>query len=321
MSDAQIAPAGAKKALAGEKFQDPDFTADGQPRAQVAFQGLQTLWVNTGTQCNIECLNCYIESSPANDRLVYLRTEELTPFLEEAARMGAGEIGFTGGEPFLNPDMADMTEAALSRGFRVLILTNAMRPMMRPRVRQALKGLLARYGEALALRVSIDHFTQAQHDEERGAGGFADTMEGMRWLAREGFALSVAGRLRWRENEAEMREGFAALFAQEGLAVDAHNPQALVLFPEMDENAPVPEITEACWGVLGKRPDDVMCASSRMIVKRKGADAPAVLACTLIPYDRAFELGRTLNDAAQNVSLNHPHCAKFCVLGGASCSG
>ncbi|MFB3054017.1 MAG: radical SAM protein, partial [Alphaproteobacteria bacterium] len=44
------------------------------------------------------------------------------------------------------------------------------------------------------------------------------------------------------------------------------------------------------------------------------------LACTLIPYDSRFELGVTLAQADQSVSLNHPHCAKFCVLGGGSCS-
>ena len=63
-----------------------------------------------------------------------------------------------------------------------------------------------------------------------------------------------------------------------------------------------------------------MCASSRMVVKRKGADTPAVLACTLLPYAPEFELGTTLEEAEKDVSLNHPHCAKFCVLGGASCS-
>ena len=56
------------------------------------------------------------------------------------------------------------------------------------------------------------------------------------------------------------------------------------------------------------------------MVKRKGAERSAVVACTLLPYDDQFELGATLADAAREVSLNHPHCAKFCVLGGASCS-
>ena len=31
--------------------------------------------------------------------------------------------------------------------------------------------------------------------------------------------------------------------------------------------------------------------------------------------------GATLAEAEGKVHLNHPHCAKFCVLGGASCSG
>jgi len=94
----------------------------------------------------------------------------------------------------------------------------------------------------------------------------------------------------------------------------------LTIFPEMDATVDVPEITEACWDILHKTPDDVMCSSSRMVVKRKGADAPAVVACTLLPYDRQFEMGRTLQEASAAVPLNHPHCAKFCVLGGAACS-
>jgi hypothetical protein len=63
-----------------------------------------------------------------------------------------------------------------------------------------------------------------------------------------------------------------------------------------------------------------MCASSRMVSKRKGAARPVVAACTLLPYDPQFELGETLAGALGSVALNHPHCAKFCVLGGASCS-
>jgi hypothetical protein len=106
-----------------------------------------------------------------------------------------------------------------------------------------------------------------------------------------------------------------------GLTLDAADPHRLVLFPEMDATADVPEITDRCWGILSKSPDSVMCASARMVVRRKGADRPAVLACTLLAYDAGFELGATLADADRPVALNHPHCARFCVLGGASCSG
>ena len=71
---------------------------------------------------------------------------------------------------------------------------------------------------------------------------------------------------------------------------------------------------------VGKSPLGVMCATSRMVIKRKHAAHPSVVACTLLPYDSRFELGCTLAEASVAVPLNHPHCAKFCVLGGGSCS-
>jgi hypothetical protein len=56
------------------------------------------------------------------------------------------------------------------------------------------------------------------------------------------------------------------------------------------------------------------------VIKRKGADRAKVVPCTLLPYDPAFELSERLAHAAGPVKLNHPFCAQFCVLGGASCS-
>jgi len=306
--------------LATGKFADPLFTRDGAPRASVPFTALKTLWINTGTLCNIECRSCYIDSSPTNDRLAYFTRAEAKPFLEEAAAMGAAEIGFTGGEPFMNPDMTGMAEDALALGLSVLVLTNAMRPAMRPAVRDAVRRLALDHGARLTLRVSLDHHTARHHDEERGAGAFDIAVAGLRALARDGVRLAVAGRRRPDESEAEARAGYRALFAANALPIDAGDPEALVLFPEMDARLDTPEITEACWGILKKAPESVMCATSRMVVKRKGAAAPAVLACTLIVDDPQFEMGATLAEAARPVRLNHAHCSRFCVLGGASCS-
>ncbi|MBI1391141.1 MAG: radical SAM protein [Alphaproteobacteria bacterium] len=303
-------------------FLDPFTTATGAQRATVALAGLETLWINTGTLCNLACKTCYIESSPTNDALAYPTLHEVSPYLREAKRRGAAKIGFTGGEPFLNPDAIPMIEESLSLGFSVLVLTNAMRPMMRPAVRQGLSRLQAAHGRRLVLRVSLDGYCAEVHDAERGAGSFAAALDGIAWLAGRGFRLAIAGRLLSGEDEPAMRMGFAELFAREGIDLDASSPSDLVIFPQMSEGTPTPEITEACWDLLGKSPNDVMCASSRMVVKRKGADRPSVLACTLISRDMAFDLGADL-DAACNaiVPLNHPYCSRFCVLGGASCSG
>ena len=163
----------------------------------------------------------------------------------------------------------------------------------------------------------MDHYTQRLHEMERGPHSWAPMIEGLRWLAAHEFRVHVAGRLFAGEAEGTARAGYARLFESLGLRLDALDPVALTLFPEMDASVDAPEITEACWAILDKAPSAMMCASSRMAVRRKGAPAPVVLACTLIAYDEAFEMGETLRAASGAVSLNHPHCARFCVLGGA----
>ena len=301
------------------KFTSRTRTAKGEPRASIALRALETLWFNTGTLCNIACANCYIESSPRNDRLAYLSVADVLRYLDEIERdrLPTRLIGFTGGEPFMNPAFPSILEETLSRGFETLTLTNAMRPMMR---RQSIIArLAATYGRAMRLRVSLDDHRAEIHDRERGPGSFAKTLEGLQWLAASGVTVEVAGRFLSGDEEHELRAGFARVLRACGIAIDTADPSQLVLFPEMTADADPPEITPACWGILKVSPDGIMCSNARMVAKRRGADSPAVLACTLLPYDERFELGATLAEANKPVHLAHRHCSTFCVLGGAAC--
>ncbi|WP_243451056.1 radical SAM protein [Sphingosinicella sp. CPCC 101087] len=294
------------------KFRNPALTAGGEKRATVAIERLDTLWINTGTLCNLACRTCYIESSPTNDALVYLRLAEAEAYFDEAGAHGTRTIGFTGGEPFMNREMVPMMGAALARGFDLLVLTNAMRPMRR--FESALLEMARAHGERVVMRVSLDDWRQSPHEAERGAETWEKALDGLVWLARAGFRVAVAGRR--AGSEAEARTGYGQLFDRLGIEVDH-----LVLFPTMDASADVPEITDACWDILRVSPEAMMCASSRMVVKAKGAERPHVVACTLLPYDPGFAMGETLGEAMRPVALNHPHCARFCVLGGARCTG
>ncbi|MFA5950076.1 MAG: radical SAM protein [Hyphomicrobium sp.] len=303
------------------KFTVPGITARGEMRARVPFRGYDTVWFNTGTLCNITCKNCYIESSPKNDRLAYLTRAEVREFLDEALslRDRPAEIGFTGGEPFMNPDFVGMLEDALEHGFAVLVLTNATRPMQRRK--DGLLALSRRFPGQLSIRVSLDHFEAAGHEELRGPRTWQPAIDGLTWLVENDFDVSISGRTVWGMTEREMRLGYALLFASLDLAIDADDPKRLVLFPEMEEDCDVPEISEGCWEKLGKSPSDVMCSNSRMVVRRKGSERASVVACTLLPYAPAFDLAASLDGARAPVSLNHRHCSRFCVLGGASCTG
>lgn len=309
------------KPLDPAKFQDPDFTAKGDRRASVTMSALETLWINTGTLCNLACKSCYIESSPRNDALVYISLAEVTTYCDEIRdlKLDTIEIAFTGGEPFMNPDIIAILDLCLSRGFKVLVLSNAMRPMQRHAT--ALLKLRERYGAQLTIRVSLDHYSKSVHEAERGPDSWDKAMSGLNWLTENGFSIAIAGRHLAHESDDEARAGFAALIARNGLPIDLDDPLQFVQFPEMDAHADISEITTDCWGILGIDPASVMCATSRMVVKHKGADTPTVAACTLLPYDAQFDYGAKLEGALGTVKLNHPHCARFCVLGGASCSG
>ncbi len=301
------------------KFEVLEWTAKGEPRASIALRGLETLWFNTGSLCNITCANCYVESSPRNDRLAYLTVEDVRGYLDEIARDGLPTrlIGFTGGEPFMNAAFPAILEETLARGFETLTLTNAMRPMTR--CRNVISELVAKYGRAMRFRVSLDDYRAKVHDLERGKGGFAKSLDGLKWLHDAGAGVEVAGRHLTEDSEEDLRAGFARLLAEHGIAIDCADPLQLMILPEMRATADPPEITPACWAILNVSPDGVMCASARMVAKRKGAERPTVLACTLLPYDARFDLGPTLADALRPVHLAHKYCATFCVLGGASC--
>jgi molybdenum cofactor biosynthesis enzyme MoaA len=303
--------------LLDNKFKDQKVTADGSNRAFIEASNIKTLWFNTGTLCNIECKNCYIESSPKNDRLVYLTFEEVKSFIDEALdkNLGTNEVGFTGGEPFMNKDIMKMIDYSLNKNFKVLVLSNAMKPML-----NRTNELIKLNHLNLTIRVSIDHYQKEKHEEIRGKNTYDVMLQGLKWLNENNFNYTLATRLLWDEKEEDLRKNFGAFIKNNNLRLDTNSPKQLVTFAEMDEKIDTPEITTSCWDILKKDPNDVMCSWSRMVVRKKNSKSPSVIACTLLPYADEFDLGETLTNSLQKIYLNHKHCSKFCVLGGSSCS-
>lgn len=303
-----------------KKFSDPYLTAKAETRAWVDLTELKTLWFNTGTQCNLSCDNCYIESSPANDRLSYLSALDVKPYLEEIKDFNIPTelIALTGGEPFINPNIQDIIKEVLSEGLPLLILTNALNILKRHH--DFLLKMTRDFPGQLFLRVSIDHYTQDVHEKERSNNTFIKTINEIKWLVENNMQVSIAGRSLVDESIDNALEGFQSLLKDNNIDIKLKLGDNIVIFPEMIRDETVPEITTACWDILNKKPEDQMCATERMIVKRKGEQSPVVLPCTLLAYDKQFELGKTLKESSTRVQLNHVYCAKFCVLGGASCS-
>ena len=174
---------------------------------------------------------------------------------------------------------------------------------------------------------SASRSTTTTRDPARGgarrAAAGSRRIDGLVWLAPAGFAVHVAGRrVLGRDRGRGARRLSPRLFAEHRHRDRRGDPGGADAVPGDGRRASTCRRSPtACWGILNKSPDSVMCASARMVVKRKGAAAAGRRSpAPCCPTTRSSSSARTLAESVGAVPLNHPHCAKFCVLGGAACS-
>ena len=98
--------------------------ADSTQLPMIELAHLDNLWFQVaGTRCNLTCNHCFISCSPKNDSFGYLTLEEVRKRLVESVELGVKEYYFTGGEPFLNPEMTQIIVETLDYG-ACTVLTN-----------------------------------------------------------------------------------------------------------------------------------------------------------------------------------------------------
>lgn len=290
-------------------------TPQGERRGFIESHKLEEVWFHTGTACNLACPFCLEGSKPGDSRLQQIRFADVAPFINEALTLGVQQFSFTGGEPFVNKDFVRILATALS--YRpCLVLTNATAPLIK-RLYQ-LESLL-KQPHLLHFRVSLDHFDEAQHDAERGRGMFKLALEGMQYLYRMGFTVSIAHQAITDCDAAVVASRFQAVLAAHGLPGDLHRVEFPEFHPPVSQ-VDVPAITPYCMTTYQTEQtrQRFMCAFSRMIVKQAGR--MRIYACTLVDDDLDYVLADTLTDSlAIPISLKHHRCYS-CFRYGASCS-
>jgi uncharacterized Fe-S cluster-containing radical SAM superfamily protein len=167
------------------------------------------LWLYTNFNCNLACDYCCAESSPrAHAR--GLPVDVAARAVEEFAGLGGRDVLLTGGEPFLNPDLGALCEAA-GRFLPVTVLTNAM-VFSRGSRRRMLEGLSR---DQVRMQVSLDSGTPELHDRHRGAGSFDRALAGIALLRELGFTVRVAATI--DEADAAEEAGLHRLLDEEGI--------------------------------------------------------------------------------------------------------
>ena len=165
----------------------------------------QRLWVYTNFDCNLACTYCCAESSPK------AAARRVDPGLgrevaAEFAAMGGRELYFTGGEPFMHPELGELVAAGA--GLERTILTNAM-VFGRGRRRETLEAM----DRSVVLQVSLDSASPPLHDRQRGAGSWARAVAGIGLARSLGFRVRVAATL-YEEDPAGVRALHATLDEQ-----------------------------------------------------------------------------------------------------------
>jgi molybdenum cofactor biosynthesis enzyme MoaA len=285
--------------------------AEAPPR--VALASLDTLWLQVGgTVCNLACTHCFISCSPTNHTHEMMTLEEVERHLAEAAALGVREYYFTGGEPFLNPEMEAILAATLAVG-PAHVLTNGL--LFDPARCRRLKALADTADYSLDLRVSLDGYDAATNDAIRGAGTFDRVLDGVRHLAAAGLnpVLTVTEACAG----AAADEGKARFFALlSGLGIARPRLKVLPIFQigaEAERTG-----AYASWQRLRASDapaagwDHLQCSASRMVTDQ------GVWVCPILVNEPAAKMGETLADSLGSFPLDHPACWT-CHVYGVSC--
>ena len=147
----------------------------------------QRLWAYTNFDCNLACTYCCAQSSPkASARRLPPEVADLA--FAEFRELGGRELFFTGGEPFMHPELGELVTAG--EGLERTILTNAMVFSRGNR-----RAMLEEMARSVVLQVSLDSATPDLHDAQRGKGSWAKAMTGIGEARDLGFRVRVAATL------------------------------------------------------------------------------------------------------------------------------
>ncbi len=287
----------------------PTTEPDSAPRVEL--RSLDTIWFQvTGTLCNLACQHCLVSASPTNRTHEFLSLEQVREGLDDGASLGAKEYYFTGGEPFLHPQMEEMIELALDFG-PVTVLTNGL---LLPADRcRRLKTLSNWSSYSLDLRVSLDGYDAASNDAVRGQGTFDRVLKALVRLNRVGLnpVLTVSEVDNTVGSESG-RKRFLALLRQ--LGIDQPRLKVLPLFSIGAE-------TErgggyADWQRLqaddSEDWDHLQCSSSRVITDQ------GTWVCPILVNQPGGRMGSRLADTLGSCSADHSACWT-CHQYGVSC--
>ena len=276
-------------------------TVEGFPL--VPSRSLDTLWFQVaGTLCNLQCTHCFISCSPTNHSHGMLTLSDVRRRLEEAGALGVREYYFTGGEPFMNPEMLPILAETLRQG-PASVLTNGL--LLTPDRCRRLRELSDGSEYSLDIRVSIEGYTAEINDPIRGAGTYERILQGIRNLAEAG--LNPVVTVTEACEDAASAPGRERLLAwMRGIGLSRPRLKILSLFRIGAEaerlRAYDPAETLEGRDLSEEDLDRLQCSSCRMVTSR------GIYVCPILLDEPAARMGESLAETLRPFPLRYAAC-------------
>lgn len=279
----------------------------------IALTDLDTLWFQVaGTLCNLSCTHCFISCSPSNDRHKLLSKDRMLIALEEAKKRGVKEYYFTGGEPFLHPNILELIQRTIQQG-PLTVLTNGI--LITERIAKKLVELADSTIYSLDMRISLDGLTPEENDEIRGKGTFDKIMRSVQRLYEQGInPIITVTEVREGMGSASERSKFIDLIHSYGIK----QPRLKFLTPfQIGEEATrtqgyTPEELVYEGDLIPGEEEWLQCASGRMITDN------GVYPCPILINHDDSKMGDTLTESEEAISLKWSACYT-CHVSGVTC--
>lgn len=275
------------------------------------------MWFFTGSKCNLTCTHCYVDSSPTADQHPFLTLETFKNSINETLSKNYKklDIYFTGGEPFVNPDLVEMLKESLKHA-DTTILTNATK--ISKSMAKKLASLQNNTNKKLIFRVSVDGPTKESNDEIRGKRAFERATQGIENLVEHGFNPIITAMRSWSLlDSGKMNDQFVDLLVEKGIPSEK---QILKILPplrigrEIDRNrgyGPQELFTEDCFTDYDY--NNLQCSKCRMVSER------GVWVCPILINEDHAKMGDNLTETEKPYEMVDMACWT-CRMDGMMCT-
>src|SRR5690554_3948284 len=283
------------------------------PAPELELRHLDTLWLQvTGTLCNLACRHCFISCGPKNDSHPFMELDEVRRAVESAATMGVKEFYFTGGEPFMHPQIREMIELTLEHG-PLSVRTNGV--LMDEELAAWLADVFESSRYNFDVGVSLDGAAAEENDAIRVRHIFEKILGGAVRLHRAGLnPVFTVTTCHAELAESAGRQRFFDLLAQRRIT----RPRLKFLAPfkigrEERRGGAYEEFERLSEEMLDEEARaSLQCSSCRMVT------AKGVYPCPILIEEEGARMGDTLEDGMKPIKLDHPACYT-CFVEGVTC--